>query len=81
MAAADKAVDVGSVDELAMEIGKSAEKAVRERFGRLMSAKKRKDESVGAGREYVEAYVEYVHFVEGLHNTITAVGAHHEHAK
>ena len=79
--AADKAVDVGSVDELAMEIGKSGEKAVRERFGRLMSAKKHKDESVGAGREYVEAYVEYVHFVEGLHNTITAVGVHHEHAK
>ena len=81
VAAADKAIEAGSVDELAKEIGKSAEKAVRDRFGRLMSAKKHKDESVGAGREYVEAYVEYVHFVEGLHNTITAVGAHHEHAK
>jgi hypothetical protein len=46
-----------------------------------MSAKKHKDESVGAGREYVGAYVEYVHFVEGLHNTITAVGSHHDHAK
>jgi len=81
VAAADKAIDAGSVDELAKEIGKSAEKAVRDRFGRLMSARKHKDESVGAGRDYVEAYVEYVHFVEGLHNTIKAVGAHHEHAK
>lgn len=81
VAAADKAIDAGSVDKLAKEIGKAAEKAVQERFGRLVSAKKHKDESVGAGREYVEAYVEYVHFVEGLHNTITAVGAHHEHAK
>jgi hypothetical protein len=81
VAAADKAIEIGSVDELAKEIGKSAEKAVRDRFGRLMSAKKHKDESVGAGREYVEAYVEYVHFVEGLHNTIMAVGARHEYAK
>ena len=81
VAAADKAIHAGSVDELAKDIGKSAEKAVRDRFGRLMSARKHKDESVGAGREYVEAYVEYVHFVEGLHNTIIAVGAHHEHAK
>jgi hypothetical protein len=81
VAAADKAIEVGSVDELAKEIGQSAEKAVRERFGQLMTARKHRDESVGAGREYVEAYVEYVHFVERLHNTITAVGAHHEHAK
>jgi hypothetical protein len=81
VAAADKAIEVGSVDELAKEIGQSAEKAVRDRFGRLMSAKKHKDESVGAGREYVGAYVEYVHFVEGLHNTVTAARAHHEHAK
>ena len=35
VAAADKAIEVGSVDELAKEIGKSAEKAVRDRFGRL----------------------------------------------
>jgi Family of unknown function (DUF6448) len=81
VAAADKAIDAGSVDDLAKEIGKAAEKAIRERFGRLTNAKKHKDENVDAGREYVEAYVEYVHFVEGLHNTITAVGAHHEHAK
>lgn len=81
VAAADQAIEVGSIDELAQEIGKAAEKAVRDRFGRLMTAKKRKDESVDAGREYVAAYVEYVHFVEALHDTISAVGAHHEHAK
>ncbi|HSN22983.1 MAG TPA: DUF6448 family protein, partial [Methylomicrobium sp.] len=40
VAAADKAIHAGSVDELAKDIGKSAEKAVRDRFGRLMSAKK-----------------------------------------
>jgi hypothetical protein len=80
VAAADKAIKAGSVDKLAKKIGQAAEKAVRERFARLMEAKKHKDKSVGAGREYVEAYVVYVHFVEGLHNTITRGGAHNEHA-
>ena len=80
VAAADRAIAAGSVDDLATEIGQAAEKAVRERFARLMEAKKHKDDSVDAGREYVEAYVVYVHFVEGLHNTVTRGGAHDEHA-
>ena len=41
-----------------------------------MEAKTHKDESIEAGREYVEAYVVYVHFVEGLHNIITQGVAH-----
>jgi hypothetical protein len=80
VAAADKAVEAGSVDKLAHKIGNAAEKAVKERFERLMEARKHKDENVEAGREYVEAYVLYVHFVEGLHNTITKGGAHDAHA-
>ena len=35
------------------------------------------NESVDAGREYVEAYVEYVHYVEGLHNAVAGKGGHH----
>jgi len=66
----------GSVDEFAKKIGQAAEKGVKERFERLMEANRHKDESVEAGRKYVEAYVIFVHYVEGLHNTITAGGAH-----
>ena len=76
VAAADKAIEAGSVDDLAKNIGQAAEIAVKERFGRVMDAMKHKDESVEAGREYVEAYVIFVHYVEGLHNTIQAGGAH-----
>jgi hypothetical protein len=78
VAAADKSIETGSVDDLAGKIGHAAEEAVRERFEHLMKAKKHKDNSVEAGREYVKAYVEYVHFVEGLHNFITKSGVHHE---
>lgn len=76
VAAADRAIEAGSVDELAKNIGQAAEKAVKERFERLMDAMKHKDETVDAGRKYVEAYVIFVHYVEGLHNTIQAGGAH-----
>ncbi len=78
VAAADKAIEAGSVDELARNIGQAAENGVKERFARLMEAKKHKDESIEAGRKYVEAYVVFVHYVEGLHNTISAGGAHAE---
>ena len=77
MAAADKAIEAGNVDELARKTGQAAENGVKERFERLMEATKHKDESVEGGREYVEAYVIFVHYVEGLHNIITAGGAHH----
>ena len=80
VAAADKAIEAGSVDALAKKIGQAAEEAIGERFARLMEAKTHKDESIEAGREYVEAYVVYVHFVEGLHNMITQGGAHEAHA-
>jgi len=78
VAAADRAVADGSVDDLAKKIGEAAEKGVRERFERLMEAKKRRDENIEAGREYVEAYVTFVHYVEGLHDTISGGGAHAE---
>ena len=80
VAAADKAIGVGSVDELANELGQAAQHAVKERFRRVMSARKHKDESAAAGREYVAAYVEYVHFVERFHDAMAAA-AHHGHAK
>jgi hypothetical protein len=30
-----------------------------------------------AGRAFVAAYVEYVHYAEGLHQSIERAGAHH----
>jgi len=79
VAAADKAIADGNVDALAKQIGQAAEKGVRERFERLILAKQHRDDSVEAGRDYVEAYVVFVHYVEGLHSTIAAGGAHHGH--
>jgi len=54
--------------------------SIRERFVKAVEAKKNKDTSVEAGREFVEAYVVFVHYVEGIHAAIMATGGHAGHA-
>ncbi len=77
-AAADKALAAGSVDELSAKIGNAVRDEIRKRFTEAAEKKKRANDSVEAGREFVEAYVEYVHFVEGIHNMV-ARGPEHNH--
>ena len=77
IAEADKALESGSADELTAEMSAHLTGGTRERFTRALETKKHKDENVEAGREYVQAYVEYVHYVEGLHKIIAGQGGHH----
>jgi len=44
---------------------------IRQRFNHAMKAKKHAEESIAEGREYVKAYVEFVHYVEGLHKAVS----------
>jgi len=77
MAAADKALEMGNVDGLVKNITDHIAAGIRERFNRVIETKKHMDESIEAGREYVEAYVDYVHFVERLHLNTHAEPGHH----
>ena len=75
--AADKALATGSVDGLVNEMTDAVARGIRERFTHALEAKKHKDESVEAGREYVEAYVIFIHYVERLQADATTNPAHH----
>jgi len=77
VAKADEALAKGNVDELAEKIAAAVEAGIRERFAAAVEAAKRKDESVEAGRKFVAAYVQFVHYVEGVHETVMGHGAHH----
>lgn len=77
VAEADKALESGSSTELITKMTHHLTEEVTERFNHAVETRKHKDESVEAGREYVEAYVQYVHYVEGIHNTLAAKGGHH----
>lgn len=74
---ADKALEDGSVDHL-MEIMLDVIKdGIRKRFTHAVEAKKDAETSVEAGRRFVEAYVEFVHYVERLHQNAVTNAAHH----
>jgi hypothetical protein len=73
---ADKALEKGSVDELADAISAHVGKEMRERFAHALALQERADQSVAAGREFVQAYVHYVHFVEGIVSVVHGDHAH-----
>ena len=77
IAAADRALELGSIDTLAGAVGTELERAVRERFERVQSLRDHDAADVDAGRRYVHAYVEYIHFVEAVHDLLHA--AHPTH--
>lgn len=64
VAKADAAIASGSADSLIAGKTESAAQEIRERFNGVMETKQHMNESVEAGREYVDAYVEFVHYVE-----------------
>jgi len=66
IAAADSAVALGSVDALARSLGGRAADAVRTRFARVQALSGYGPDDIAAGRAYVAAYVEFIHFVEEL---------------
>jgi hypothetical protein len=78
---ADKALASGSVDTVINLVTDEAAAGIRRRFAKALEKKPNAQHSVDAGREFVEAYVEYVHYVEGLHRAAQGADAHHEGAK
>jgi len=80
IAKADQSLEKGNVDELAKAIAGHTEAGIRERFQHALETRKHAGESVAAGREYVEAYVTYVHYVEGIVNAVHTK-AHHGEAE
>jgi hypothetical protein len=78
---ADKALESGSVDKLVGVLTDATAKGIRERFHRALETSKHADESVAAGREFVEAYVTFTHYVEGLHALIQGGAIHNEHTQ
>ena len=89
VAAADKALESGSVDSLVTMINNAAAKGIRERFERAKEAKKHANHGVENGRKFVEAYVDFTHYVERLHadaekaaphgKAVEGGGAGHQH--
>ena len=77
VALADQALEGGSVDKLVNVLTNAMANGIRERFEKAYENQKHADESVSDGREFVESYVVFTHYVEGLHTLIKGNAAHH----
>jgi len=73
--AADEALASGSAEALAREVSASVAEGVRRRFQLALQRRLHAEESAEAGRAFVSAYVDYVHFIEG----VTTLGAGETH--
>lgn len=76
IAAADKAVESGSDDALIKLLTAAAQEGLHHRFHILLEAKNYKPADLKAGREYVAAYVDFLHFAERLHQAMSTGHAH-----
>jgi hypothetical protein len=78
--AADKAVETGSLDELTRLLTDAVKEGLHTRFHDLTTKKSFRMDDVAAGREFIESYVTFIHYVEGLYEATTRplAGHHHE---
>ena len=79
IAASDSALDAGSVDSLAKLLTTRVDQGIRQRFRQASEARMHAGESVDKGREYVAAYVEFVHYAERLLRNATGTASDEEH--
>ena len=65
--AADKAIEAGSVRALLKLLTDALADGIRDRFTEVLAKKKFRQDDVEAGREYVKVYIEFLEYVERLH--------------
>jgi hypothetical protein len=73
---ADKALDTGELQTLEKALTVALQRGLRERFERVLASKDHSPADVNAGRKWVAAYVEFIHFAERVEE---AIAAGHEH--
>lgn len=75
--AADRAVESGDLGNVEKLLIKDIRSGLAEAFEPVKARRNYDPNDLDAGRQYVKAYVEYVHFVERLHEAATRAAAGH----
>jgi len=65
--AADEAIEKDSPDKLVKLLTETVHEGILKHFQEVVSKKDYSIDNVEAGREYVESYVKFVHYVEGIY--------------
>jgi hypothetical protein len=77
--AADQAVAEGSPKAVLRLLLAKIEGGIHERFRQVQACRKFDKDDVGAARQYVKAYVEFLHYVEGIYEAAGKDAAGHSH--
>lgn len=72
IAAADRSLAAGSVDEVERVLVHAVRDGLRERFQQAVTRKNFDVNDVAAGRTYIRAYVPFLHYVEGIYDAAHA---------
>ena len=75
--AADNAIEEGSVEPIVKLLSAAMQERLRALFNGVVSTKAFQVGDVAAGRAYVKAYVEFIHYVERVYEGSTTVTAGH----
>ncbi len=78
--AADQALEDGSIERVIGLLTDAVGKGVRQRFHEAFARRNFSPDEVTAGREFVAAYVPYVHYVERLWQDAAGAAQHHHSA-
>ncbi len=80
VAAAEQSLTSAAVDPLMKLVTDAAAAGIRSRHARAMELRQHAGDSVDAGRAYVAAYVDYMHYVERLYADARASAGHEPEA-
>lgn len=76
---ADLAIEKGSGEELVQKLNETMHHSLHQLFSEVKAKKKFDVNNVEAGREYVKAYVTFIHFVERLYLAAQKPSGEHGH--
>jgi hypothetical protein len=81
IAAADRSLETGKLQDLARLISQRTEQGLHRHFEDVMKKRKYSPNDVAAGRAYASAYVEYTHYVERLYDAAETLAPEHVQKK
>lgn len=75
--AADRAAETASSEPLLKLLTDEVRSGVTARFNQMQARKDFQSDDIRSGRDYVAAYVEFIHYVEGIHQASTGAARGH----
>ncbi len=78
VAAVDQSLVGGAPNDVVARVSAHVTRGLRERFAHARDARANADRSVEAGRAYVAAYVDYLHYVEALLRSGSTAAEHQQ---